>query len=184
MAKNFTKSFMMSEDVQSMLYTGRFYDGEGNPAECHNGALVVKGAMEDHSAYAGLKDPNVYKITAPAADTDEVHVVDYVDVSHGDIMDVRYRDGIKTFGISAPAGADIRVRIPAKHDTGYFAADNFVSTPTVGQYAVPTANGTLWTPVGVKATDKTCIKIEFEKNTTQGMVNTGKEYFVTFVNVM
>lgn len=184
MAKNFTKSLMMSEDVQSMLYTGRFYDGEGNPAECHNGALVVKGAMEDHSVYAGVKDPNVYKITAPAADTDEVHVVDYVDVSHGDIMDVRYREGIKTFGISAPAGADIRVRIPAKHDTGYFAEDNFVSAPTVGQYAVPTANGTLWTPVAAKATDKTCIKIEFEKNTTQGMVNTGKEYFVTFVNVM
>ena len=184
MAKNFTKSLMMSEDVQSMLYTGRFYDGEGNPAECHNGALVVKGAMEDHSGYAGVKDPNVYKITAPAADTDEVHVVDYVDVSHGDIMDVRYRDGIKTFGISAPAGANIRVRILAKHDTGYFAADNFVSTPTVGQYAVPTANSTLWTPVAAKATDKTCIKIEFEKNTTQGMVNTGKEYFVTFVNVI
>ena len=68
MAKNFRKSLMMSEDVQSLLYTGRFYDNS-NPAECDNGALVVQGAIEDHSVYNGLKDPNVHKITAPAADT-------------------------------------------------------------------------------------------------------------------
>ena len=66
MAKNFRKSLMMSEDVQSMLFTGIFVDGEGNEAECHNGAIVVKGAMADHGVYAGLKDPNVFKIAAPA----------------------------------------------------------------------------------------------------------------------
>ena len=79
MAKNFYKSLMMSEDVQSMLFTGIFVDGEGKEAECHNGAIVVKGAMADHGVYAGLKDPNVFKIAAPAADTDKLCVVDYVD---------------------------------------------------------------------------------------------------------
>lgn len=184
MAKNFRKSVMASETVHTLEYTGRFYDNGGNPAECHNGALVVQGAMEDHSVFDGLKDPNVYKITAPAADTDEIHVVDYVDVSHGEIMGVMHREGIKTYGISAPAGADIRVRIPKKHDKGYFAEENFATPPTVGQYAVPTADSTLWTPSASKVTDKTCIKIEYEKAVTEGMVNSGKEYFVTFVNVM
>ena len=50
--------------------------------------------------------------------------------------------------------------------------------------AVPTADSTLWTPSVSAATDKTCIKIEYEKAVTEGMVNSGKEYFVTFVNVM
>ena len=183
MAKNFTKSLMASEDIQSLLYTGIFFDGD-DKAECHNGALVVKGEVMEHSVYEGLKDPNVRKITAPAATTDEVHVVDYVDVSSGDIAGVRYREGIKTFGLVAPAGREVRVRIPMKHDTGYFAADNFVGTPEAGKFAIPTAGSTLWTVVDALDDTATCIAIEFEKDTTEGMVNTGKEYFVTFVNVI
>lgn len=184
MAKNFYKSLMMSEDVQSMLYSGVFVDVDDNEAECHNGAIVVQGDMADHSVYAGLKDPNVFKIAAPVADTDEVAIVDYVDVSRGEIMGVEYREGIKTYGLVAPKGKKVRVRRLAKHDTGYFSADNFVSTPAVGEYAVPTAGDTLWTPVAEAATDKTCIKIHFSKPTTLGMVNTGVDYFVEFVNVV
>ena len=184
MAKNFSKSLMASEDIQSLMYTGVFFDGSDTEAECHNGALVVKGGIMDHSVYEGMKDPNVRKITAPKAQTDEVHVVDYVDVSSGDIAGVRYRDGIKTFGLVAPAGKEVRVRIPMKHDTGYFAAENFVGTPAAGKFAVPTANSTLWTVVDAADSTSTCIAIEFEKNTTEGTVNTGKEYFVTFINVI
>lgn len=184
MAKNFVKSLMASEDIQSLMYTGVFFNDADEKAECHNGALVVKGEVMDHSVYEVLKDPNVRKITAPTEKTDEVHVVDYVDVSSGDIMGVRYREGIKTFGLVAPAGREVRVRIPMKHDTGYFAADNFKGTPEAGKFAVPTAGSTLWTVVDEIDTSATCIAIEFEKNTTEGMVNIGKEYFVTFVNVI
>lgn len=183
MAKNFTKSLMASEDVRSMLYSGVFFDGT-DEAEIHDGALVVEGDMMEHSVYAGLKDPNVHKITAPTADTAAVGIVDYVGVSHGDIAGNDYREGIKTYGLAAPAGARVRVRRPAKHDTGYFSADCFASAPTVGQYAVPTANSTLWTPAASASTTKTCIKIEYAKDVVTGTVNADTEYFVTFVNVI
>lgn len=183
MAKNFFASLMASEDVQSLIYRGVFYTGESK-AEVHDGALVVQGAMQDHDVYTGLKDPNSYAITAPTAATDPVHVVDYVDVSHGDIMGVNYREGVKTFGLTCPAGVGTRVRIPRKYDSAYFADGNFATAPSVGQYAIPTANSTLWTPASEAATDKTCIKIEFEKDVTEGMVNNGKEYFVRYINVV
>ena len=180
MAKNFYKSNMMSEDVQSMLFTGIFVDGEGKEAECHNGAIVVKGAMADHGVYAGLKDPNVFKIAAPAADADKICVVDYVDVSRGEIMGVNYREGIKTYGIHAPAGARVRVRKLADGDTGYFAGDNFIGAPDAGKFAVATAGDTRLTVVGTAPEGKPYFEIHFAKNTTEGMVNTGKDYFVEF----
>ena len=181
MAKtNFYKSLMMSEDVQSMLFTGIFVDGEGNEAECHNGAIVVKGAMADHGVYAGLKDPNVFKIAAPAADTDKLCVVDYVDVSHGEIMGVTYRDGVKTYGIPAPAGARVRVRKLADGDTGYFAAGNFVGTPAAGKFAIAEAGKTTLKVEDVKPEGKPYFEIHFGKHTTEGMVNTGMDYFVEF----
>lgn len=180
MAKNFYKSLMMSEDVQSMMFTGIFVDGDGKEAECHNGAIVVKGAMADHGVYAGLKDPNVFKIAAPAADTDKLCVVDYVDVSHGEIMGVNYRDGIKTYGIPAPAGARVRVRKLADGDTGYFAAGNFVGNPEAGKFAVATAGDTLLTVVDAAPEGKSYFEIHFGKHTTEGMVNTGTDYFVEF----
>lgn len=183
MAKNFFASCMASEDVRSLKYTGVFFANNAE-AEIHDGALVVKGDMMDHDVYAGLKDPNKYKIAAPAAATDPVDVVDYVDRSHGEIMGVNYREGIKTFGLVAPAGTPVRVRHPQKHDTAYFAADNFASAPTEGKFAVATAGSTLWTPANAIDTTKTCIKIEFAKPVTEGMIETGKEYFVTFVNVI
>ena len=183
MAKNFFASCMASEDVRSLKYTGIFKNG-GALAEIHDGALVVRGAMADHDVYAGLKDPNKFEIAAPTANTAAVDVVDYVGRSKGQIMGVTYADGIKTFGLVAPAGAPVRVRVPRKHDTGYFAADNFATEPTVDQYAIPTANSTLWTPVAAIDTAKTCIKIEFATDVTEGNVSTGKEYFVTFVNVI
>lgn len=179
MAKtNFYKSLMMSEDVQSMLFTGIFVDGEGKEAECHNGAIVVKGAMADHGVYAGLKDPNVFKIAAPKAATDKICVVDYVDVSHGEIMGVNYREGIKTYGIPAPAGARVRVRKLADGDTGYFAEGNFIGTPDAGKFAVATAGDTKLTVVDTAPTEGIYFEIHFSKNTTEGMVNTGKDYFV------
>ena len=184
MEKNFFASCMISEDVRTKLYTGYFFDGEDKAAEIHDGALVVRGEMLDHDVFDGVKDPNKYKITAPAAATAPVDVVDYVDVSGGNIMGVRYREGIKTFGLVCPAGFPTRVRILGKWDTAYWAEGNFASTPTVGEYAIPTANDTVWTPVSAIDTAKTCIKIEFVKDVIEGQANTGKEYFCTVVNVV
>lgn len=181
MARNFFGSLMASEKLPSLIYRGVFYNG-ATKAEVHDGALVVRGAMEDHDVYTGLKDINSYAISAPVADTDKVDIVDYVDVSHGEIMGVFYREGIKTFGLTCPAGVGTRVRIPMVGDTFYIAEDNFASEPTVGEFAVPTAGSTLFTPAAAAATTKFCVKVEAEKAVTQGAVNTGKEYFCRVVN--
>ena len=121
----FQKNLMASEDVQSFLGSGVFYDG-GNTAAIHDGAAVVIGDLEDHAVYSGIKDINVRKITASSAATDVVAIVDYTNRSEGDIMGNTYREGVQTAGLEAPAGKVVRYRILAKHDSFYLATGNFV----------------------------------------------------------
>lgn len=174
--KLFQKVLMASEDVQSLARPGKFY-AEENIASIDDGAVVVMGGFEDHEVYAGMKDLNVRKMTAPEADTDRVVVVDYVGVSEADVQGVRYRIGEKTAGIPAPAGAVVRTRTLITDDMFWVGADNFVSTPTVGQFAIPTASDTRWTPAASDdAPTKTTIEIIAEADIITGMVTAGKKY--------
>lgn len=176
----FQKNLMASEDVQSFLGSGVFYDG-GSTAAIHDGAAVVIGDLEDHAVYSGIKDINVRKITAPSAATDVVAIVDYTNRSEGDIMGNTYREGVQTAGLEAPAGKVVRYRILAKHDSFYLATGNFVGVPAEGKYAIPTANSTLWTVAEEATTDGVCLKIETKKPLTEGTVNTDTLYFCTVV---
>lgn len=178
--KIFQKNLMASEDVQSFLGTGVFYNGD-ETAEIHDGAAVVVGDIEAHSVYANMKDVNVRKITAPKAATDVVAIVDYVNRSEGDIMGNTYREGIQTAGLVAPAGKQVRYRILAKGDSFYLGTDNFAGAPEVGKYAIPTANDTVWTINDVATTEGVCLKIETTKPLTEGAVNTDTLYFCTVV---
>lgn len=179
--KIFQKNLMASEDIQSLLGTGVFYDGEGELAEIHDGAAVVVGDIEAHSVYTGLKDVNVRKITAPTAATDVVAIVDYVNRSEGEIMGNIYREGYQTAGLVAPAGKQVRYRILEKHDSFYLGTDNFVGVPAVGKYAIPTANSTAWTITESAAEEGVCLKIETTKKLTEGAVDTDTLYFCTVV---
>lgn len=183
MAKNFFASIMASQDVASLLYSGVYFEGT-EAKEIHDGALVVKGDLMDHSIYTGIKDYNTYKITAPVADTDSVDIVDVSTRSHGEIMGVDYREGIKTFGLTGKAGVPVRVRVMGKGDKFFIAKDNFASAPTVGKFAIPTAGSTLLTPADAAATDKTSFKIHFKEDVIEGMVNTDEEYFVEVVKAI
>jgi hypothetical protein len=178
--KIFQKNLMASEDIQSFLGTGVFYDGE-ETAAIHDGAAVVVGDIEAHSVYGNMKDVNVRKITAPEAATDKVAIVDYVNRSEGDIMGVTYREGIQTAGLVAPAGKQVRYRILAVGDSFWLGTDNFDGTPEEGKYAIPTAGDTIWTVASDKATEGVCLKIETTKPLTEGTVNTDKLYFCTVI---
>lgn len=178
--KIFQKNLMASEDVQSFLGTGVFYNGDAT-AEIHDGAAVVVGDIEAHSVYANMKDVNVRKITAPEAETDVVAIVDYVNRSEGDIMGNTYREGIQTAGLVAPAGKQVRYRILAKGDSFYLGTDNFAGAPEVGKYAIPTAGDTVWTITDAATTEGVCLKIETTKPLTEGAVNTDTLYFCTVV---
>lgn len=181
---NFQKSLMTSEFDGSKLTTGRFYDAD-EAAECIDGAFVVIGDLEESSVYSGLKDPNVHKVTAPeAANAKNIAVVDYVGVPGGMINGVLYREGNKLYGMTAPAGADLRVRKLGLGDKFYLSTGNFATAVGNNEFAVPTAGSTQLTPVAAEDDEKLCIKIHFAQPVVEGMVNSDIQYFCEVVNLI
>ena len=181
--KQFSHYKMSSEYDGSKLVSGYFY-AEDTTAPVEDGSVVVVGDVVNHSVFAGMLDFDNRKVTYPEADTDRVAVVDYVGVSEGVIGGNIYREGIKTAGLTCPAGRPTRVRVLEVGDTFFTASGNFDGTPAIGKYAVPTAGAGEWTLVTEKATDKTCIKIEGSKPLTQGTVDADTLYFCTVVNAL
>ena len=181
--KLFWKNQMASEDVNSLLISGRFYN-EDAIAEIHDGAIVVIGDLEDHALYAGVKDLNVRKITAPEASTDAVAIVDIVNVSEGEIKGVVYREGIKTTDMKQTAGVPVRVRVLKKFDSFNIGAGNVDGEPVVGEYLVPVAGSTLLAPSATKVEGTTCFKVEAKLPLTEGMIDTDSKYLCTAVAVV
>nr|DAZ23790.1 MAG TPA: hypothetical protein [Caudoviricetes sp.] len=169
------KILMASEDVKSYLVSGVCKD-----KELADGSLVEIGDLIDHEVYKGLKDMNTREIK-PYAGTGRVGIVDYVGVSGGEIMNVWYSEGVKTCGLPVPAGKATRVRTLKLGDEFYLGEGNFGSAPTVGQFAVAGTDG-MWAPAADAATDKLCVKIEFNKDKIIGVKNEGKKYFCTVVH--
>lgn len=65
----------------------------------------------------------------------------------------------------------------------WLGADNFVSAPSVGQFAAPTASDTRLTAGGTEVEGATNVKIEAVQDIITGMVNDGKKYLCTVVSV-
>lgn len=173
----FAKIKMASEDVNSLLLTGK-YKANANYAVVEDGALVVVGDLDASTVYAGNKDMNVFEIKAPAADTDEIAIVDIADVSKGDVRGESWRVGIRTDGLVGEAGQPVRVRLLKKYDRFWISDDAFASAPTVGQFAVATANSTKFTPAAADASaTKFCVKIEMSKDFILGQTVAGKMYY-------
>lgn len=177
--KLFWKNRMASEDVGSMLVSGRFYNDADETAEIHDGALVVIGALEPHAYYEGVKDLNARKITAPANDTDVVAIVDIVNVSEGKIKGVTYREGIKTTDMTQEAGYLVRTRVLGDYDSFTVGAGNIIGTPEEGKYLIPTAGDTLFTVVDQQEVGKTCFYIEVKNPLIEGVIDTDDKYLCT-----
>ena len=187
MAKNETMrpGLMASESVQSYLVSIKFMKDE-DYAEIHDGALVVIGDLIDSDAYnvgerngvnvEGIKDYNVYKATAPAADTDDVLIVDLAEIPGGEIGGNYINYGIKLFGLRKPAGGTARARVLKKYDKFWLSDDCFVGTPEVGKYAIATANDTHHTVVDDAKTDGYCVKIEASTDFAPGRESIGTLY--------
>lgn len=180
--KIFQKNLMVSEDVKANLGTGVYYENDAE-APIHDGALVEIGDIMDHTVYAGMKDANVRKITAPTAGAKRLAIVDYVNRSHGNIMGVEYREGVKTAGLSAEKGEQVRYRIPGLNDTFWLGDENFSEVPTEGAYATSTEGDTIWTVSAEAPTEGLVVKIENIEPLTEGTVNTGKLYFCTVISL-
>ncbi len=172
----FAKIKMASEDVNSLLLTGKF-KANANYAEVEDGALVVVGDLDASTVYAGNKDMNVFEIKAPAADTDEIAIVDIADVSKGDVRGEAWRVGIRTDGLVGEAGQPVRVRLLKKYDRFFVSGDAFDGDVTVGKYATAKANSTKFAPAEEAATGKFCVKIEMAKDFVLGQTVAGKMYY-------
>lgn len=172
----FAKIKMVSEDVTAYDVTGK-YKANGAYAAIEDGALVVLGDLDASTVYTGNKDMNVFEIKAPAADTDEIAIVDIADVSKGDVRGEAWRLGIRTDGLTAEAGQPVRVRILKKYDRFFVSADAFDGEVTVGQYATAKADSTKFAPAAAAAEDKFCVKIEMAKDFVLGQTVAGKMYY-------
>mgnify|MGYP004673313647 FL=1 len=179
--ETFYVGLMHSQEVRADLRSIK-YQVAGVDADVKDGALVTLGELAKNVAYgANAKDYNTYVATAPAADTDEIVIVDLSEVSQGTIAGNNYKIGIKQVGLVTLAGYPARVRIPHKHDMCWFSGDCFNADPTEGQYAIATAGSTLMTPQATVATGKFCVKIQAVKdftvgNAIAGQGRTGKLY--------
>lgn len=167
--ETFYKGLMASEDIQSYVGSCKFQSG-GVDAIVKDGALVTLGGLAKNKAYGNTAlDYNVYVATAPAADTDPVVIVDLSEVSQGVIAGNNYKIGTKLVGLQCKAGFPARYRILAKHDRFWIAGDCFNADPTVGQYAIPTAGTTYFTPsVSDASATKFCVKIQDSRDFTVG----------------
>ena len=175
--KIFQKSLMASEDVKSLLVSGKYFVDD-TATEIEDGAIVAIGDLIDNVAYTGRKDHNVRKIAAPAATTDEIGFVDLAEISQGEIMGNVYKMGYKTAGLTAPAGIPVRVRKVVDGDMFFLGADNFDTVPTIGQYAIVEPGMTTLTVTDdISSYEGIYVKIEDIEALTQGTVASDMIYF-------
>lgn len=175
--KIFNKIIMSSESEINMLKDGYFVDSNGDDAAVEDGALVSIKSLRDHDLYTGLKDLNAREITAFDEDAPIYGVVDYVGVSHADVMGVYYRIGDKIAGTFPEAGEGTRVRMLALGDEFYLGDENFSGSPAVGSFAAPEAGETTWKVAASAAASGLCIEIEDTRPLIMGQVNEGSTLY-------
>lgn len=175
--KMFNKIIMASESEPNLLKDCYFQES-GVDHEVEDGAVVSIKGLRDHDLYANMKDLNARNCTAYDATAPIVGIVDYVGVSHADVMGVNYRVGSKIAGTYPAAGENTRVRIPALADEFYLCDENFDTVPTAGQFAVPEDGKTTWKVVGTAAASGLCIAIEDDtRDLIMGQVNEGSKMY-------
>jgi len=176
--KMFNKINMASEYVGSLLKTCYFQTG-ATPADApvEDGAIVSIKDIRAHDVYSGVYDLNARNCTAFDEDEPVYGIVDYVGVSHADVMGVNYKIGEKTAGCFPVAGESTRVRIPAVGDEFYLGNENFDGAPAAGKFAAPADGETTWAVSGTAAQSGLCIAIEDTRPLITGQVNEGSTLY-------
>jgi len=175
--KMFNKIIMASESEPNLL-KDCFFQANGVDAEVEDGALVSILGPRDHDLYTGMKDLNARNCTAFDENAPIYGVVDYVGVSHADVMGVNYRIGDKIAGVFPVAGEHTRVRMLALGDEFYLCNENFDNAPAAGKYAIPENGETTWKVVNAAVTTGLCIAIEDDtRDLIMGQVNEGSKMY-------
>lgn len=175
--KMFNKIIMASEFDVNKLKAGVFHDAEGKIAAVEDGALVSIKEPMAHDLYVNQKDLNARKITAYDENAPIFGVIDYVGVSHADVMGVNYRIGDKIAGVYPIAGERTRVRMMDLGDEFYLGNENFEGEVAVGKFAVGSAGKTTWAVADSRPEKGLCIEIEDNKDLIMGQVNEGSKLY-------
>ena len=148
---------MESQFVDSKLH-GVIYQASSANAAVDDGALVVLGGFVNEPVYSSaftrangstlnVLDFNTRYATAPtaASGNENLCVIDLAEVPTATNGDLVYRIGVRTIGRTNAAGNVSRARKLVVDDVFKISEDNCSGALTVGQYAVPTANSTIFT---------------------------------------
>lgn len=182
---------MASETVHSFMRSGILVTG-GTPAEIDGGAILKFKGLAENSVYAaystGFKDFNKYEmqlVTADdvTADGLTLYVADPVNVSHGEIMDVDYRMGSKTLGITVPANEPCALRKLVTDDLFYLSGDNFAAAPAIGEFAILTAAASTLTPAAAAPATGAYFEILDSKPMIQGLDVSGTGFLVRVARI-
>ena len=174
--KIFNKIIMQSEFNVNLL-KDCYFQNAGVDTEVEDGALVSIKAPRDHDLYTGMKDLNARNCTAYDAAAPIYGVVDYVGVSHADVMGVTYKIGSKIAGVYPEAGEGFRVRMLVLGDEFYLGDENFDADPAVSKFAVPEDGKTTWKIQAEKADSGLCIELEDVRDLVMGQVNEGSKLY-------
>lgn len=166
MANVFYSGKMISDQIDSYLTNGisglEHIDGE---------AVVLGDLAEDTTYVDNGVEYDTYKVSAPEAGK-EIAIIDYAGISEGDINGNVYKEGIKLYGLSVPAGEIFRVRRLALHDKFWLGADNFDAEPAINAEVGVLADGRH----GNAGVSTYKAKVLASKELTAGTKNAGKMY--------
>lgn len=193
MSKFFAPIKMASQFVDSDLFNVVYTVSE-DATEVDDGAVVTLGDFVNDPIYTNIytaangselkiADINVREATYPGANTAlGVCFVDIAEVPTAIGGKNTYRLGSATIGLKADAGVVVRARKVRTDDVFMVGDENFASAPTVGQYAILTANDTRLTPDsdGEGATGA-AFKVIEKRTITQGVEGNATGYVLLCV---
>lgn len=172
---------MESQFVATKLHPVMVQDGSDANIAVADGTLVTlsedfyvdpiyearyTGASEEAEAPSDLQTRIAVPTTTAAVG--DVCVIDLANVAEKTGMGITIRDGNMIIGLTAQAGVPVRARKLVKEDVYVTGLDNFSSAPTVGQYAVPAANGE-YAPSATAVTTGFCAKVLATYTISQGV---------------
>lgn len=184
MSKFFQPVRMESQFVDSKLH-GVIFQASSANAAVDDGALVVLGDFINEPVYTAaytranggtatnVIDINTRYATAPtaASGNKELCIIDLAEVPTATNGDLVYRIGVRTIGLTNAAGRVSRARKLVVDDVFKIEEDNCSGALTVGQYAVPTANSTIFTASadGTEVTAGIYFKVVNKETLSQGV---------------
>lgn len=159
-----------------------------NYVDIANGAFATNAyELEKNYGYgATVADPNVFVFTAPKAETDKAYVADLSQVPEAvDAQGNIYRIGADVTNLTLKGSTKVpgRFRELFLEDTLELGDSNFVSAPTVGQFAKLTVGDTKLTPNGTKPVSGFAVKVLRKLQLNSGLQKSGDRYLCVVVQL-